>query len=125
VPIDPELAVATEWFLREDGLRATAGVVSAGTRFDAVCAFNDLLAVGCVRALHEAGLKVPDDVAVVGFDDLAEVRYSVPTISSVAPDRAWLAEQAVRLLLERLSGDAGSAPRSVAAPVTLHVRESS
>lgn len=58
------------------------------------------------------------------FDDLEEVRYVVPSISSVAPDRSWLAEQAVLLLVERLSGKT-SPPRRACATVTLHVRESS
>ena len=93
--------------------------------FDGIFAFNDLLAVGAVRALHEGGLRIPDDVALVGFDDLEEIRYTVPSISSVSPDRAWLADQAVRLLTERLSGKAGVVPRSIPAPVTLHERESS
>jgi DNA-binding LacI/PurR family transcriptional regulator len=125
VPVDEDLVVATDWFLRPDGLRATASLVGDGVRFDGIFAFNDLLAVGAVRALHEAGLRVPDDVAVAGFDDLEEVRYTVPTITSVAPDRGWLAEQAVRLLVERLAGDVTAPPRVVSAQVALHVRESS
>ena len=93
---------------------------------DAVFCFNDLLALGAMRALHERGLRVPDDVAVVGFDDIEDGRYSTPTLTTVAPDKERIAEHAVQLLAEQLEdgGRGAHGPREVIAPFDLAVRES-
>jgi DNA-binding LacI/PurR family transcriptional regulator len=88
-----------------------------------VC-FNDTLALGAMRALHEAGLRVPDDVAVAGFDDIEDGRFSVPTLTTVAPDKADLARVAVDLLAARLSATDGARPREQTVPHRLIARES-
>ena len=64
-----------------------------------------MLAVGALRALHERGLRVPEDVKVIGFDGLDLGRYSTPSLSSVVPDHAALARVPVELLLTRLRGE--------------------
>ena len=90
---------------------------------DAVFCFNDLMAVGALRACAEAGVRVPEDVAVAGFDDIAEGRYSTPTLTTVAADLDVLSAEALRLLLLRLGG--GDVPAAAATvPWTLRVRES-
>ena len=66
-------------------------LLGSGAPPDAVFCFNDLLALGALRALHEAGLRVPEDVAVVGFDDIEDGRYSAPTLTTVAPDKDRIA----------------------------------
>jgi DNA-binding LacI/PurR family transcriptional regulator len=100
-------------------------LLAAGRPPDAVLCFNDTLALGAIRALHDAGLRVPDDVAVAGFDDIEDGRYSVPTLTTAAPDKANLARLAVDLLATRL-GAAGSdaPPREQIVPYRLLVRES-
>jgi DNA-binding LacI/PurR family transcriptional regulator len=70
---------------------------------DAVFCVNDLLAMGAMRALLRRGLGVPGDVALIGFDDIEDGRYSTPTLSTVAPDTPRVAQLAVDLLAERLS----------------------
>jgi DNA-binding LacI/PurR family transcriptional regulator len=64
-------------------------------------------------------------VAVVGFDDVAECAYTNPPLSTIAPDKAAVAEAAVGLLLQRMSGDHPSEPREIFPPFRLVVRESS
>src|SRR3712207_4885300 len=91
---------------------------------DALFCFNDLLALGAVRGLSEAGVRVPADVAVVGFDDIEQARFSVPTLTSVAPDKAAIAREAVAHLARRLSGGAAATPKEVTVTFTLQVRES-
>jgi DNA-binding LacI/PurR family transcriptional regulator len=98
---------------------------------DAVFCFNDLLAIGAMYAIRQQGLRIPDDIAVVGFDDLAEGRFSNPTLSTIAPDKDQLGEQAVSLIERRLAGadaTAGVDDEGVAEEVTvdfeLKVRES-
>ena len=86
-------------FRRREGAAAIEGLLADGVDFDAVFAFNDLLALGAMHALAEAGLRVPQDVAVIGFDDIEEGRYSTPPLTTVAPDKAAIGRLALDLLL--------------------------
>lgn len=85
-----------------DGARAVARALAQGARPDALLCLNDQLALGALRALHEHGVSVPGDVAVIGFDDVEGGRFSVPTLSTVAPDKAAVAKVAVQLLQHRI-----------------------
>ena len=89
---------------------------------DAVFCFNDLMAIGALRACVESGVRVPDDIAIAGFDDIAETRYSNPTVTTVSPDLTGLAREALELLSRRISGDDGPA-REVEVAWTLEARE--
>ncbi|MFI7512522.1 LacI family DNA-binding transcriptional regulator [Micromonospora echinofusca] len=120
---DRLVAPATAWH-RADGAAAMRGLLTSGVRPDAVFCFNDTLALGALRALHEAGLRVPEDVAVAGFDDIEDGRFSVPTLSTIAPDKERIARLAVELLAGRLDGDRAAPPRELSAPWTLTPRES-
>ncbi|MEV4119144.1 LacI family DNA-binding transcriptional regulator [Micromonospora sp. NPDC049645] len=117
------VASAPAWH-RTDGAAAMRGLLTAGVRPDAVFCFNDTLALGALRALHEAGLRVPEDVAVVGFDDIEDGRFSVPTLSTVAPDKEQIARLAVRLLANRLNDDRTVPAQQLTAPYRLELRES-
>jgi DNA-binding LacI/PurR family transcriptional regulator len=87
---------------------------------------NDTLALGAMRVLQEAGLRIPDDVAVIGFDDLDEGRYSLPTLSTIDPGRDEIADTAVRVLQERISRRDGDVPpREFEARFEVIERESS
>ena len=65
-----------------------------GVPFDGVVAFNDLIALGAMRVLQEAGVGSPHDVAVIGFDDIDETRYTLPSLSTIDPGREEIAEAA-------------------------------
>jgi DNA-binding LacI/PurR family transcriptional regulator len=71
---------------------------------DAVFAANDLMALGAIRVLHEQGRQVPGDVAVVGFDDIAEAATAVPALTTVAQDIEEMGRRLAELLLARLAG---------------------
>ncbi|MEU4560468.1 LacI family DNA-binding transcriptional regulator [Actinoplanes sp. NPDC023936] len=123
---DPRLVARVERFHRADGAAAMAALLQRPRRPDAVFCFNDLLALGAIRTLLEQGVRVPEDVAVIGFDDIEDGRFSTPTLSTVAPDTARIARLAVDLLAERL-GDGPAAlnpPREVRVAHRLVVRES-
>ena len=79
------------------------GLLEDGVSFDAVFTLNDTLGLGALRALGEAGVRVPADVAVLGFDNIDESRFSVPSLSSVEPGRDEIAQVAVDLLVERIT----------------------
>jgi DNA-binding LacI/PurR family transcriptional regulator len=92
---------------------------------DAVFCFNDMLALGAIRAAVDHGLRVPADLAVVGFDNSDHSAYSVPALTTIAPDKAALAKAAVDLVHRRASGDTDFPPQDVRIPFALEVRESS
>ncbi|GAA2343828.1 LacI family DNA-binding transcriptional regulator [Saccharopolyspora halophila] len=122
---DPVLMRPAGHFRRFDGMRAMDELLAAGTPFDAVFAFNDTLALGAMRSLADHGLRVPEDLAVVGFDDIEEGRYSTPRLTTVSPDKTGIAELALERLAGRLSGDLTAEPGFVPAAHRLEVRESS
>jgi DNA-binding LacI/PurR family transcriptional regulator len=125
IRLDRSLYADVELFHRSDGYWATRQLLTARPDVDAIFCFNDLLAFGALRALRDTGRRVPDDVAVVGFDDVEECAFSDPPLSTVAPDKAAVAEAAVRLLLQRMSAPHPMEPREVFPPYRLVVRESS
>lgn len=122
---DPGLVAEAPAFHREDGARAMGWLLRRPEVPDAVFAFNDLLALGALRACYDHGLRVPGDVAIVGFDDIDDGRYSVPSLSTVSPDKERIAAAAVDFLVARLAGGASSPARQVTVPHRLIVRESS
>jgi DNA-binding LacI/PurR family transcriptional regulator len=96
--------------------------VRSGVEFDAVFAATDVIAISSMRALAASGLKVPHDVAIVGFDDIAMAAHVHPSLTTVRQDLARGAALLVDLLLRRLAGED---TESVALPGELVVRESS
>ncbi len=126
LPADPALIAEVEMFHRADGAAAMARLLEGPVPPDAVFCFNDLLALGAIRTLLERGCSVPGDVAVIGFDDIEDGRFSTPTLSTIAPDLGRIAELAVDLLAERLGDGAAAttAPREVRVGHRLVARES-
>ncbi|MFD9004076.1 LacI family DNA-binding transcriptional regulator [Streptomyces sp. NPDC059582] len=124
VPAPDSLVVPVGGWDRDDGARAMAELLDSGVRPDAVFAFNDLIAIGAMRVLHERGLRVPWDVAVVGFDDLAEGRFGAVTLTTVSPDKQAIARMAVASLLRSLSGREVPGGRELTAEFRLVERES-
>jgi DNA-binding LacI/PurR family transcriptional regulator len=123
--VDPELLVEAGYWHRSTGAQATHRLIDSGVDFDAVFALNDALALGVLYALQRRGLRVPEDVAVIGFDNVDDGIYSTPSLSTVDPDRLQIARTAVALLLRQIAGDAGLEGRiELAPPVRLQIRES-
>jgi DNA-binding LacI/PurR family transcriptional regulator len=125
VPFDESIIGYTTLWHRSNGARCLHELLDRGVEFDAVFGLNDTLALGAMRALQESGRRVPEDVAVVGFDDLDEARYTIPSLTTVDPGREWIARTAVQTLLQRIeSGDAAGAPRLLLADFHIAERES-
>lgn len=120
----PELVRATASYHRADGAAAAESLLALRKPPDAVFCFNDLLALGALRTLHEHGVRVPDDIALMGFDDIEEGRYSTPSLSTVRPDKARIARTAVDLLATRIAQRGSPAPREVTEPFELALRAS-
>lgn len=124
---DEDLVVDVVGWFRSTGAAAMRSFLERGVAFDGVVAFNDLVALGAMRVLQEAGLSIPDDVAVIGFDDIDETRYTLPTLSTVDPGRHEIAEVAVRYLKERIENPAAASlpPREYLSDFAVLPRESS
>lgn len=104
IEVAAELVLTTDgWFL-SSGYAAANSLLRSDTAVDALFCMNDLLAFGAIRALSEHGLAVPDDVCVMGWDDIEEARYSTPSLSSVSPDKAAIAAAAVDRLCAQITG---------------------
>ncbi|NKY05963.1 LacI family transcriptional regulator [Cellulomonas hominis] len=118
---DSSLVARVKAYRRADGERAVRELLAAGALPDAVLCFNDLLALGAMHTLRQAGLAVPGDVAVAGFDDIEESRYA--GLTTVAPDLPLLAREAVRLLVRRVENRTVP-PALVEVPFRVEVRSS-
>ena len=70
----------------DGGYEGTATLLAAGRSFSAVLAFDDLTALGAIRALQERGLRVPDEVSVIGFDDIPAASLTTPSLSTIMQD---------------------------------------
>lgn len=105
--------------------RRLAELRAAGEEVTAVFVANDQMAVGVLKALHEAGLSVPGDVSVVGFDDISEAAYLTPSLTTVAQDFTRVGAAALELLLGALDSPAADAPADRTVPAVLRVRDSS
>ena len=101
-------------FSEEAGAAAAQALVGAGTRVDAVFAANDMMAIGCLLALQEAGIDVPGRIAVAGFDDIPVARYLALTTMRVRI--AEIGARAVARLAGLLAGQPGDAATEFHAP---------
>ncbi|MEV0273486.1 LacI family DNA-binding transcriptional regulator [Hamadaea sp. NPDC050747] len=120
---DPALIVPAAAYSRAEGTVAMRHLLDLADPPDAVFCFNDMLAIGALSAVRDRGLRVPEDVAVVGFDGVDEGNYSAPRLTTIAPDKAAIAEAAVGLVRAALQDGSGQ-PQDVVTPFTLVARES-
>ena len=113
-------------YSREEGYERTRELIEKRNGVDdldgLVCA-NDLLAIGALRAFREAGISVPGDIAVVGWDNTAEAAFSAPSLTTISPDLNEIARLAIVAMLRRLD-DPTAAPQTDIAPYRLVQRES-
>jgi DNA-binding LacI/PurR family transcriptional regulator len=126
---DEALAPRTPAYRRADGARLMRQLLDLPQPPQAVFCFNDLLALGALRTALSSGLRVPEDVAVAGWDDIEDGRYSTPTLTTVSPDKEQIAHMAVGMLDAQINGTrpsrrAAAEVREVAAGYRLVVRES-
>ena len=100
----------------EGGYRLTRDLLSDRRTLDAIITFNDSMAIGVYRALHEAGLSIPDDIGVASFNDISVAQFLNPPLTTVHLPAEEIGEAAVELLLERVGG------RELAKQITLASR---
>lgn len=101
---DPHLVLSVSDFTPEKSARAVAHALASGLAFDGLICRDDRFATGALFALRQAGVRVPRDVAVVGWDDTELGRWASPPLTAIAPDKRELAATALELLRERIDG---------------------
>jgi LacI family transcriptional regulator len=122
LPLEPQLVVEGD-FTFDLGRTVVKGRIEAGIEFDAVFAHNDLSAGGAMKAIREAGRTVPDDVAVVGFDDIPYAAHTEPPLTTVHQPMREMGEAAARMLMSYFEGvPLPDAPNVI--PTTLITRAS-
>ena len=106
------------------GGRATDELLQSGRPFTAVFATNDAMAIGCIRALRDNGIHVPDDVSVAGVDDIMLASIIEPPLTTVRQPKYEAGQQAVEMLMDRMMRRYTNGPRQVQLEITLVVRNS-
>jgi DNA-binding LacI/PurR family transcriptional regulator len=124
IATDPDLLRPAAHYRRADGYRAAQELLELPDRPDAIFCYSDLLAMGAMRAVFDAGLRVPEDVAFIGIDDIEEGRYSRPTLSTVSLDTPFIAREAIARIAARIE-EPGAPALQVTAPHAVVARESS
>ena len=123
--ITPELTVQIQMKVStpEMGFVPAQELVNRGVEFTALFCYNDVSAIGAIRALKDHGLRVPEDVSVVGFDDIQSAAYHNPSLTTIRQPLQQMGMVAARILLQRIRGQA-TFPDAVAIQPELAIRES-
>ena len=122
VNFDEELDYESVRFSYADGYKAAQNLVHRGRSFTALFAMSDVMAIGAIRALRDAGLRVPEDVSVMGFDGLTAGEYTVPRLSTIMQDVRQLADRSIEILLENIAQ--AHSPRYETVPIQVAWKES-
>ena len=133
--LDPNLVVridAAGWSIRtghhpmapEIGYKPMQALLEKTRDFTAVFCFNDIAAIGAIRALKDAGLSVPGDVSVVGFDDIQSAAYATPSLTTVRQPLAAMGKRGAQVLLQRIENREKDFPSEIVMEPELVLRES-
>jgi len=122
IPIDQNLIIPNGNYTEVGGYHGMGALLDQGV--DGVFAANDMIAIGALRAIREAGLEVPHDIAVIGFDDISFAAMAHPPLSTIRQPITMIGAETTRELIEYLEQDEPEI-QNVVLPVELVVRESS
>lgn len=102
IPFDEDRDYVGVRFSYADGYQAVRELLSRGRKFTGLFAMADVMAIGAIRALRDAGLRVPEDVSVMGFDGLTIGEYTVPKLATISQDVSKMAQRSVEILLRQI-----------------------
>lgn len=123
LPVLPELLIPSLSVSSHDAAAAVGDALDGGLIVDALVCRDDLAAIGALRAVQERGLRVPQDIAITGWDDIAIAEFTYPSLTTISPSTDAIAVQALDMLVERIAGFEGMG-RHRNVPYRLVVRES-
>ncbi len=118
----PTATIHGDWSARS-GYEATTNLLASGARFSALFCANDQMAVGALQALNKAGRRIPEDISLIGFDDIPEAAYLIPPLTTVRQDFAAVGQQGIAGLLQRIAEPDGE-PQQIHIEPTLIERQS-
>ncbi|MCD4851452.1 LacI family transcriptional regulator [Arthrobacter sp. AK01] len=124
IPRDESLLIPCEKWTPETAAKALEAYLETHPVPEALFCFTDSMAIGALSVLWKRGLRIPEEIAVAGFDDIADGRYAVPSLTTVSFDKRTIASEALRLLTERM-GDRGQGQRLVEIEYSIVERDSS
>ena len=104
LPLSPNLIVVEE-NSADGGYRAAMALLSRGTKTTAVFAYDDVMAIGAMRAFREKGMRVPEDMAVAGYDDIPLAAHVTPPLTTVRQDKEAMGMRAMRMLIKLIQGE--------------------
>jgi DNA-binding LacI/PurR family transcriptional regulator len=133
--IDPALVIRIDsagWSMKDNyhpmapeiGYKPMQGLLEKTRDFTAIFCFNDIAAIGAIRALKDVGLTVPGDVSVVGFDDIQSAAYSTPSLTTVRQPLTEMGQRGAQILLDRIAHREKEYPSEIVMAPELVVRES-
>ena len=126
IEIDPELMITLAELDQTPvhGYKAMRKLLRATRNFTAIFCFNDICAFGAIRAIDDVGLRVPEDISVVGFDDISSAEYHQPSLTTVRQPLREMGTRGARILLDRINHPNKAYPKEVVMEPELIVRES-
>lgn len=124
IPLSAGMMVPLETWDSESARTAAHAIADSGRPVDGIFCMTDTIALGLIRGFADRGIRVPEDVAVIGFDGISEGECFIPSLSTIRTDLDDLARKAMGLLLKRIDGDSDDAPVRLTADYELVVRES-
>ena len=124
IRVSPDLTMHLEKDMQspELGYPGTQQLLMRRRDFTAIVCFNDISAIGCIRALHDGGLRVPHDVSVIGFDDIQTANYYVPSLTTIRQPLQTMGELAATTLLKKIAHE--RQPDTLRVDPELIIRES-
>lgn len=124
ISFDPELVIECQTTSQAAGAKAMQQLLALPHPPTAVCTHNDILAMGALHAIHEAGLKVPCDISVVGYDDIASAAYFSPPLTTIRSPRAEIGTRAGQMILQLVQANAETPAQTILFSDELIVRAS-
>ncbi|BCW43443.1 LacI family DNA-binding transcriptional regulator [Arthrobacter sp. StoSoilB5] len=124
IPLDESLLISCDQWTPGSAAESLMHYLDSNPLPEALFCFTDSLAIGALNALWKKGVRVPDEIAVAGFDDVMDGRYAVPSLTTVSFDKRTIATEALRLLTERMA-DRGQGQRVVTVDYSIVERGSS
>jgi LacI family transcriptional regulator len=122
IPVDQELILEGSW-LHQSGYEKTRLLLQRKNKFTAIFAHNDRIARGAIHALYEAGFKVPEDISVIGYDDIPEAEFSDPPLTTIRQPTAEIGQAATQLLIQMIE-DSTLTPKQIMFDTKLIIRSS-
>jgi len=123
LPIQPGYLVNAGFFSVEEGKQAMEKLLQLDSPPTAVFVAGDQMAIGAIEAVHEHGLRVPEDISIIGYDDIEMIKYITPKLTTIRQDTDIIGEAAAELLIEQMTAKERRTERRVI-PVTLIERAS-